>query len=328
MSIFQNSSTHGRGVAGGAPAPGRHNTQLSPEDDEVICAESFDDRMALGEEYEEVDDEAELQADRDQQILQEACLPVSGAPMPPSEGPPKDADEYLRQVQWERLHCPEVVDVDVKERKSKRKVDGPLSGKDGSGGLLALFQAPDVPARFRHAEAWASDVAASFRHLRGLCELKRKSGKRPQSLSYEEWRRHVAKDRPDSQLLAAQDFVGINHLVVVAIDKFEKDLESFQCASPESDDGFLSGFQGEGVDSVSEWIFAALAFVEEPLVDDIQYQLQRLRRVCCRFAAAVEGTAAKAGSDVEPGAAEATCAFLHPRVALLLVLVVEVFGQH
>ena len=37
----------------------------------------------------------------------EACLPVSGAPMPPSEGPPKDADEYLRQVQWERLHCPQ-----------------------------------------------------------------------------------------------------------------------------------------------------------------------------------------------------------------------------
>lgn len=64
--------------------------------------------------------EDEEQADRDQQILQEACLPVSGAPLPPSEGPPKatlavdlgtrcwqDADEYLRQVQWERLHCPQ-----------------------------------------------------------------------------------------------------------------------------------------------------------------------------------------------------------------------------
>ena len=25
----------------------------SPQDDEVICAESFDDRMAMGEEYEE-----------------------------------------------------------------------------------------------------------------------------------------------------------------------------------------------------------------------------------------------------------------------------------
>ena len=53
---------------------------------------------------------------------------------------------------------------------------------------------------------------------------------------------------------------------VVAIDKFEKDLErlvisrpssaqpkafadarSFQCATHESDAGFLSGFQGEGV---------------------------------------------------------------------------------
>ncbi|CAE6915995.1 gemin2 [Symbiodinium natans] len=280
--------------------------------------------MALGEEYEEVDDEAELRADRDQQILQEACLPVSGAPMPPSEGPPKDADEYLRQVQWERLHCPEIVDVDVKERQSKRRVGGPLTGKDGAGGLLSLFQAPEVPARFRHAEAWASDAAASFRHLRGQCE-RQKAGNGAQSLSYEEWRRHVAKDRPDSQLIAAQDFVGINHLVVVAIDKFEADFEAFQQAAPDAEGGFLSGFQSEGIDSVSEWIFAALAFVEEPLVDDIQYQLQRLRRLCCRFA---EGTASKVGSDLDTGAAGATCAFLHPRVALLLVLVSEVFGQH
>ena len=33
-------------------------------------------------------------------------------------------------------------------------------------------------------------------------------------LLYQEWRQRVANDRPDSQLLAAQDFVGINHLVV------------------------------------------------------------------------------------------------------------------
>ena len=32
-------------------------------------------------------------------------------------------------------------------------------------------------------------------------------------------------------------------------------------------------------------------------------------------------------ADARAGAAEATCAFLHPRVALLLVLVIEVFGQ-
>eukprot|EP00439_Symbiodinium_sp_Y106_P082555 s106_g22.t1 len=59
MSIFQKSSTNGR-LAGGALAlaPGRHPAQdedaEDSEDDEVICAESFDDRMAMGEEYEEV----------------------------------------------------------------------------------------------------------------------------------------------------------------------------------------------------------------------------------------------------------------------------------
>jgi len=316
MSLLRSAFQVGR-ARGYAP----EDEDADESDEEVICAESFEDHVALGEEYEEVEEEDERQADRDQQILQEACLPVSGAPMPPSEGPPKDADEYLRQVQWERLHCPEVVDVDVKERSSKRKVGGPLTGRDGNGGLLALFQAPAVPSRFLHSEAWAEDVASSFRHLRGQCQLARQSAKQAKSLLYEEWRRHVARDRPDFQLLAVQDFIGVNHLVVVAVDKLEADLESFQEAKGTSEANFLPGFDQKGLNSASEWVFAALAFVEEPLVDDIQYQLQRLRRVCCRLAAAVDG--ADDGVD-----RDTTCAFLHPRVALLLVIVADVFGQH
>ncbi|CAK9115463.1 unnamed protein product [Durusdinium trenchii] len=249
-----------------------------------------------GEEYEEVVDEDERQADRDQQILQEACLPVSGAPLPPSAGPPKDADEYLRQVQWERLHCPQVMDVDVKERRSKQKVGGPLTGRDGRGGLLAQFQTPELPKDF-YSQVWAEDTAAAFRHLRKLCQDSRPK-EPPQSLTYEEWRRHVAKDQPCFDLLSQQDFVSINHLVVVAVDKIEADYETSESEKLEL----------EGLDLSVAWTFAALAFLEEPLTDDIQYQLQRLRRNCCRLVTATESEA-------------------RPRLALLLVLVGDVFGQ-
>ncbi|CAE7744096.1 Gemin2, partial [Symbiodinium pilosum] len=193
-------------------------------------------------------------------------------------------------------------------------------------GLLALFQAPEIPARFRHSEAFASDASASFRHLRGQCQPRKKGARGTQSLTYEEWRQRVASDRPDSQLLAAQDFVGINHLVVVAIDKFEADFETFRKAQETAAEG--SEFQSKGIDSVSEWIFAVLAFVEEPLVDDIQYQLQRLRRICCRFAAVAETAASKAQGDGEQDAAAVASAFLRPRLALLLLIVADVFGQH
>eukprot|EP00434_Breviolum_minutum_P007840 symbB.v1.2.006917.t1/scaffold417.1/size208627/5 len=271
--------------------PEHKDDDSEADSEEVLFGE------AQGEEYEEVVDEDERQADRDQQILQEACLPVSGAPMPPSEGPPKDADEYLRQVQWERLHCPQVMDVEVKERKSKHKVGGPLNGREGSGGLLAQFQAPEIPKDF-YAQVWADDTAAAFRQLRRLCHETRGAAE-TESLSYEEWRRHVARDQPCFELLSKQDFVGINHLVVVSIDKIEADYEIWKEAKVEA----------EGFDLSVAWAFAALAFVEEPLVDDIQYQLQRLRRLCCRLVA-----------ESLPNA--------RPRLALLLVLVGDVFGQY
>eukprot|EP00441_Pelagodinium_beii_P036956 CAMPEP_0197635528 /NCGR_PEP_ID=MMETSP1338-20131121/11322_1 /TAXON_ID=43686 ORGANISM="Pelagodinium beii, Strain RCC1491" /NCGR_SAMPLE_ID=MMETSP1338 /ASSEMBLY_ACC=CAM_ASM_000754 /LENGTH=322 /DNA_ID=CAMNT_0043207603 /DNA_START=45 /DNA_END=1013 /DNA_ORIENTATION=- len=294
------------------------------EDDEIDGGDFDEEYTAVDEEYVVEDDERK--ADIEQQILQEACLPVSGAPMPPSEGPPQDADEYLRQVQWERLQCPEIVDVEVKERTSRRrqKNGGPLSGREGaSGGLLALFSAPEVPQELQYSGAFAEDAANAFRILRAECLRARQAKPEDQAkqLSYEEWRR-VARDKPSLELLAVQDFVSVNHLVVVSVDKLEAYQESLRSGKePHDEEEEKLQATNQGLDSAAEWTYAALAFVEEPLVDDIQYQLQRLRRVCQRLLASLhEGV-----SGAEPGGLDMD--FVRPRICLLLALVAKNFGQ-
>lgn len=318
----------------------------SPEDEDAEEDEGYaqhgdyqldEEYTAVGEEYEEVDNsEDELQADKDQHILQEACLPVSGAPLPPSEGPPKDADEYLRQVQWERLQCPEVVDVEVKDRSLERrkKHGGPLTGKEGRGGLLSLFNAPEVPTEMGHSSKWAGDVAKCFRVLRTQCARARRAIPEDQvkSLGYEEWRRHVSRDRPSTELVAAQDFVSLNHLLVVSVDKIEAEYDSFSSCAEEADSGRAPTLNHDSLDATVEWANAALAFLEEPLVDDIQFQMQRLRRICQRLLALVhERQANKAASEVPENGEVAFChdvIFVRARICLLLVLVGDVFGQH
>merc|ERR1711964_566928 len=45
------------------------------------------------------------------ELICRSALPVSGPPLPPSDEPPADADEYLRRVQYEALHCSQTVDA-------------------------------------------------------------------------------------------------------------------------------------------------------------------------------------------------------------------------
>merc|ERR1719326_871387 len=72
-----------------------------------------------GEPDAEFDDSSDEEA-ADDELVQPVALPVMGGPLPPSDEPPKDADEYLRRVQWERMHLCETVDVEVAEKPSRR----------------------------------------------------------------------------------------------------------------------------------------------------------------------------------------------------------------
>lgn len=284
----------------------------------------------------ESDDEDDERLDRDQQLLQDPCLPVSGAPMPPGDGPPKDADEYLRQVQWERMHCPEVVDVEVVDLPAKKNRRQDRKG----GGLLSRIDAlaPHDEETPWCCDEWAEDVATSFRALRIRCEAARDDASEGDQAktTLAAWRQLCASGRPSFQDLARHDFVSLNRLVVVAIEallQFQEEIKASHLraveetaevpevhfeekpVAPELLTKSAPALDLERIDSVTEWVFAALAFVELPLIDDIQFQLQQLRRSCHRFLTLTKAMPSGMGSA---GLARAN---------LLLVVVTRVFGQ-
>lgn len=252
------------------------------------------------EECEEAEDDSDSDSDCDER--QPVCLPTLGDPLPPSEEPPKDADEYLRRVQWERMHCQEVVDVEVEERVRQRK---PRETAPGSLLLDFGLLSEDVG----HCKEWAVDVVVAFRSLRARCAAARRAAEAAaalESLDRDAWRGRLRRpEGPSVELLASQDVLSHHRLLVVAVDALirarEEGQSAFAVATPRS----------------AEWAFAALAFVEEPLVDDMQYNLQRLRRVCQKaiVASRVEGD--------EGGISTASRA----QASLLLVIATDVFGQ-
>jgi len=278
------------------------------------------------------DDEA---ADRDQELQQEACLPVSGEPMPPTDQFPDDADEYLRQVQWERLHIPSTVDVDVSVKPPKQRKKRGVVGSHGS--LLAQFDVDDVPPEVGYCPEWAEDVAHAFGQLRLHCDQTRQRAcarAAPTRLMFDEWRKQCAHSRPATHILATQDFVSINHLVVVAVDAlvdFHEHVSASMAhtASVAEDDSrpaavFDAG-KAQVLDQLCEWAFAVLAFVETPLVDDTQYQLQRLRRTCKKIILDFHGNGLTKPPREE--VSDHACPLPHVKVNLLLVIVTDVFKQ-
>lgn len=288
--------------------------------EEYVCAEELDDD-AVGN----GDAEAESDSDAADDELLQACLPVSGKPLPPGDGPPKDADEYLRQVQWERMHCPEVVEADIEEKPPRPRKRPGLVGRNG--GLLAHFGA-ELPEAARARREWVEDATAAFRDLRAHNAVRSAEVAGEERLTFDAWREHCRVDRPSSELLLAQDFVSINQLFVVAVEQLVEAAAAATAVAAEAESATPAvgptisaaegAFEADG-GRLAEWAFSALLFVEEPLVDDIMYQLQRLRRTC-------QDALAAAHARGEPEEA-ATSLAIRGRAALLLTVVEEVFGQ-
>jgi len=278
----------GKGRGGyGAASLGQEEDDFDPEDDGDAPDDSSDEEAAHDE------------------LTLPVALPVSGGPLPPSDEPAKDADEYLRQVMWERMHLSETVDVDIVEKAPRRQQ------QNSKVSLLTAFNAPDIPEELQHCSEWAEDVLAAFRDLRGTCDEMRRSEDEAaaESIDVDAWRERCLQERPSTSLLAMQDVVNLHRLLVVIIDS----IVEAQDAAGESASGPF------GPDSFwAEWAFATLTFVEEPLVDDVQYNLQRLRRTCQKAIVAAHARS-EAGGEFDRNA--------HAQTSVLLTVVREYFGQ-
>lgn len=256
-------------------------------------------------------DDGDRSESSDGDLAQESCLPVSGAPLPPSDEPAQDADEYLRRVQWERMHCPQIVTADVRadELKKPRKRGVVEKG----GGLLALFAEPEVPAGLQLTPEWSEDVCLFFRALRERCDARRGQGCPPSmcaelgALSHDAWVEKVRSDMPVIEVLASLDVVALHGLLAVVVDCVE-DLGEAEEAGEHSDMASCTD------QPLPEWAFAVLAFCQLPLCDDVQYQLQRLRRRCLKVLAATPEEGADLAGKV-------------PRLNLLIAITRDFFGQ-
>jgi len=138
-------------------------------------------------------------------------------------------------------------------------------------------------------------------------------------MGYDAWRDRCKTLSPSTALLAPQDTVSLNHLVVVMVETWishfdpESADNAGQTECAETNKTEVTALENQ---RVSQWVFAALAFVEEPLFDDIQYQLQRLRRACQRFIVKTHNeTDGQEWLDVRNQA------------AVLMAIVTKVFGQ-
>jgi len=303
----------GRGKGGQG---GKHDRSY-PEFDGLEEAESLEDG-------DDGDDFNSSDEDVHDELVLPIALPVMGGPLPPSDEPPKDADEYLRRVQWERMHLSETVDApDVVEKPSRRRK------QNDKVSLLTQFDAPEVPEERRHCTVWAEDVLAAFRDLRGKCMEAREACADEEdgnSLSASTWRENECQHRPSTSALAALDLVTLHDLLAAVIDGIVEGQESF-CSCAGSNDADMqsadtsdtvSGPFGSG-HFLAEWAFAVLAFVEEPLVDDIQFNLQRLRRACQKCVVNAHKLADAGVREYDSVA--------HTQATLLLVIVTEHFGQ-
>lgn len=277
-------------------------------DDEEEEEEEEDEEEYVEVQKDAEDDEGDEDVDLDDELIQPRCLPLNGPPLPPSEEPPKDADEYLRRVQWERIHSPSVVCADVKERPARKRIP-----HDGRYNVFSQLKDPEVPQEMQPSPEWTQDAVAAFVALRERCAAG-DSGVEQEHVSQKEWAVRCRRDAPSTELLKKQDFLSVQQLIRAVVEAIDEALDNGTAISC--------------IDvRLAAWAFAAFAVVEEPLLDNVQADCQLLRRICLRVLAGVgkDDETCNTGSGARQKVSAAAAA--RARASLLLVIVREVFHQ-
>jgi len=184
----------------------------------------------------------------EEELEREFCksaLPVSGPPLPPSDEPPLDADEYLRRVQYERMQCAVTVSKDIEQDDQQISDDAYASHDIVS--KCARMDSEATPGNYPVSDEWRQQILQWFRETRDHCQgyaLHVNDGEDRQTVVFD-------RDQDLNVQLARADTRSLVKLLRTLVQEPVLD---------------------------KEWVFGVLSFLDTPLLADTMCLLQELRR--------------------------------------------------
>ncbi|TKC50164.1 hypothetical protein EI555_013669 [Monodon monoceros] len=162
--------------------------------------------------------------------------------------PPRTPQEYLRRVQIEAAHCPDVVvaQIDPKKLKRKQSVNVSLSG------------CQPAPEGYSPTLQWQQQQVAQFSTVR-----------QPKSEDEEGWKKFCLGERLYAEGAvgpAASESPGIDYVQATVTSVLE----------------YLSNWFGERdfTPELGRWLYALLACLEKPLLPEAHSLIRQLARRC------------------------------------------------
>ncbi|XP_061751789.1 gem-associated protein 2 isoform X1 [Nerophis ophidion] len=206
------------------------------------------------------------------------------------DGPPRNPQEYLRQVQLEAALCPEVVvaEIDPKKLTKQQTVNASLAG------------CPAAPAGCCPSLSWQQRQVANFSDVRQSITKNRQhwsshslddNVSMPDKRDEEGWTRFCLGE------LAYQDLLSSNAGAVTGLNYSKVGFPPFlSIVSRLSQSEVLSVLEILGgwfeeqlfVPQLGRWLFALLACLEKPLLPEAHSCIRQLARRCAQVRSALE----------------------------------------
>uniref|UniRef100_A0A3Q2YXQ9 Gem-associated protein 2 n=1 Tax=Hippocampus comes TaxID=109280 RepID=A0A3Q2YXQ9_HIPCM len=174
------------------------------------------------------------------------------------DGPPRNPQEYLRQVQLEAALCPEVVvaKIDPKKLKKQQTVN------------ISVAECHAAPAGFSPSLDWQQRQVSSFSDVR-----------QPKQADEEGWKQFCLGERVSQGTLSSHADANVGFPPFLSI------VSRFSQATVLTVlDILISWFEERDfVPQLGRWLYALLACLEKPLLPEAHSSIRQLARRCAQL---------------------------------------------
>uniref|UniRef100_A0A3Q3S856 Gem-associated protein 2 n=1 Tax=Mastacembelus armatus TaxID=205130 RepID=A0A3Q3S856_9TELE len=203
-------------------------------------------------------------------------------------GPPRNPQEYLRQVQLEASLCPEVVVAQIDPRKLKRKqtVNASVEGCHAA------------PMGFSPSLSWQQQQVSSFSYVRQSiaknrnhwsCQTLDKNVLMPKLTDEEGWKRFCLGEKVYLENIF-DIFIKACVCVKVGFPPFLSIVSRLNQSTVLMVLETLIGWfeEREFVPQMGRWLYALLACLEKPLLPEAHSSIRQLARRCAQLRSTLE----------------------------------------